>query len=71
MVKEITKIEKIDSSKIADYIVDDIDEIIYVKIRNYLEKYHKLLNEGDIDDIMENEAWYNALLDDLINKMKC
>jgi hypothetical protein len=71
MVKEITKIEKIDSSKIADYIVDDIDDEIHYKTRNYLEKYHKLLNEGDIDDIMGNEAWYNALLDDLINKMKC
>lgn len=71
MVKEITKIEKIDSSKIADYIVDDINDAIDYKIRNYLEKYHKLLNEGDIDDIMGNEAWYNALLDDLINKMKC
>lgn len=71
MVKEITKIEKIDSSEIADYIVDDINDIIDYKIRNYLEQYHKLLNEGDIDDIMGNEAWYNALLEDLINKMKC
>jgi hypothetical protein len=71
MVKEITKIEKIDSSKIADYIVDDINDTIDYKIRNYLEQYHKLLNEGDIDDIMGDEEWYNTLLEDLINKMKC
>ena len=71
MVKEITKITKIDSSEIANSIFDSIVDVINYKVRDYLERHYDTLNDGDIDDILEDDEWWNSLLKDLIDKIKC
>ncbi len=72
MIKEITKIEKVDSSEVAECIVDCIIDCIDYETRKYLEQRHnEILDDDDIEDILADDTWWNALLKDLMDEMKC
>lgn len=71
MVKEITKTVKIDSSEIANGIYARITDCIDDETRDYLRRHYEILNEGDCEDILADDTWWNSLLENLINMMKC
>jgi len=71
MVKEIPKTVKIDSSEIANEIYPRVAGYIDDETRDYLRRHYEILNEEDVDDILIDETWWNSLLENLINNIKC
>lgn len=71
MVKEITKTVKINSSEIANEIYPRVTDCIDDETRDYLRRHYEILNEGDVEDILMDDTWWNSLLENLINNIKC
>lgn len=70
MIKEITKTVKIDSSEIVEKMFTSITMGIYNDVRDYLKQHYNVLSNEDIDNILDDEEWWNSFSEKLINKIK-
>jgi hypothetical protein len=70
MIKKIVKVIGVDSLEVAEAISGHIADCIANELEDYFYRQYETLNTGDIYNIMEDNEWWNDLLENLMHQLK-